>query len=186
MKNILQLLICISLSGCAYLKQPVFLKQKQEPVITQQKLNVEFVDINWGGQLVPNGQQCQKYGGKGASPSLKVKGLTSQANAVLVTFSDKSKWVMGKGSNGKIGIRIKPNQRQVYIPSIKENVTTLPKEMFSIDSYSRKFRIDGVYLPPCSKGKKHDYFATVESVIIDSENNVVKVLDVAEIYMGQY
>ena len=63
-------------------------------------LGVAFVDSAWGGDSVPEGQQCQKFEGTGKSPEIEVTGIPSGANAIVLEFSDRSYQPMDNGDEG--------------------------------------------------------------------------------------
>lgn len=115
----------------------------------------------WNGTKVPAGQQCKLFGGNGATPPMVVSGLPAGTQWVLVQYNDRDyKPLSTKGGHGAIGFPVKGSKAQ--LPAIPANVKKLPNGIFiaSKARSSGKYASKG-YLPPCSGGKGHMYFADV-------------------------
>ena len=153
------------------------------------ELNLSFTDSKWNGQNIPSGQQCRRFGGVNPeTPELKVSNIPSEANALVVEYSDKSHPRMNNGGHGKIGYNIDPGSREVIVPSVPGHSFDLPKGFYLVSAQINPQWDDaGAYLPPCSGGKGNTYYATVRA-IVKGKSTEEKSLRLAEgvIDMGRY
>ena len=115
-------------------------------------LQVTFGDPAWDGKKIPKGQQCTKFGGKGATPALRVENIPAGANAVIVEFNDRNYQPLSwNGGHGKIGFWISEGASSAMLPSVPGETGNLPEGSF----VEKRNRATGGYarpgyLPPCS------------------------------------
>ena len=63
--------------------------------------------LHGDGATIPKGQHCKKFGGKGATPPLRVSNIPAEADAIVVEFNDLDFQPLSKkGGHGKIGFEI--------------------------------------------------------------------------------
>lgn len=149
-------------------------------------LTVEFADPAWTGGKIPSGQHCKKFGGKGATPPLKVSGIPAEANAIVVEFNDKSYQQLSyDGGHGKVGFHITPGTGEAMLPAVPGGTSDMPDGVWLV----KKNRARGAwsspgYLPPCSGGKNNKYAAEVYAVVKngDDYDEVAE----GEITLGRY
>jgi hypothetical protein len=150
------------------------------------ELKAGFNDNAWDGSKVPAGQQCARFGGKGATPAIRVEQIPTGANALVMEFSDQTYQPMNDGGHGKIGYRIASGTRQSNIPSVPGHTFDLPAGFFLVEAQrAPAWDKAGAYLPPCSGGKGNSYLVTVKAV---KEVNGKAGATLAEttLKMGQY
>jgi len=152
-------------------------------------LKLSFADPAWDGKKIPSGQQCQRFGGNNPkTPAIKVMGIPSEANAIVIEYSDGSYAPMDNGGHGKVRYEIEQGQETVVIPPIPGHTFNLPKG-FSLVSAHQAPRFDdpGAYLPPCSGGSENRYYATVKAIHRDrSKDDNTLLLAEGVIQMGSY
>lgn len=151
------------------------------------QLKVSFADPAWTGKAIPPGQHCQLFGGKGATPALKVENIPAGVNAIIVEFNDLSFGPLSNGGgHGKIGYWVKGASATLF--SVPGDTDKLPEGAF-IESRARstgQYASVG-YLPPCSGGKGNTYAAEVKAVFKatdDPEAN--KLFATGKITLGNY
>lgn len=128
-------------------------------------LNASFTDSIWTGDKVPDGMQCQKFGGTGGSPELKVTGIPERANALVLEFSDRSYQPMDNGGHGKLGYEIEAGSGSATVPSAPPHTSDLPAGFFSVAEHQApNWDKPGTYLPPCSGGRGNEYYVTIKAV----------------------
>ena len=129
-------------------------------------LDVHLADPAWTGDAIPAGQQCQRFGGKGASPKLHIAGAPEGTTAFRVLFNDESFKPMDNGGHGAVRYTLKPAGGQVTLPSVPGETDQLPTGVTThIAHKAPKWSgTGGAYLPPCSGGKGNTYTATVEAL----------------------
>jgi hypothetical protein len=128
-------------------------------------LQLAFADAAWDGVTVPEGQQCQRFGGQGVSPELVVSNIPSQANALIVMVSDRSYKPMDNGGHGQFGFSIEPGAATLTIPSVPGHTVDLPAGFFVVKEHQAPtWDKPGAYLPPCSGGRGNAYYITVKAV----------------------
>lgn len=155
------------------------------PALAGADLKAAFLDPAWDGEKVPQGQQCQRFGGGGRSPALRVENIPEAANALVLEFSDRSYQPMDDGGHGKIAYAVEPDAGAVEVPSVPGHTMNLP-DGFSVVEPHRAPTWDeaGAYLPPCSGGRGNSYYVTVKAVHrTDGETHE---LASTELEMGKY
>ena len=151
-------------------------------------LEVSFTDPAWDGKKIPAGQQCTKFGGTGATPALQVGNIPDGANAIIVEFNDRDYQPLSwNGGHGKIGFWISEGSNSALLPSVPGEAKELPEGSF----VEKRNRATGDYarpgyLPPCSGGRGHSYFAEVKAVKKIEGEKKPKVLGKAKIKLGRY
>lgn len=133
-------------------------------------LEVKFADKTWDGIRIPEGQQCQKFGGNNPStPQLIVTGIPVGSNGIVLEYSDRDSKKMDKGGHGQMRFTISPQSTRVEIPSVPGHSFELPPTFTMIEAHrGAGWDKDGAYMPPCSGGKGHEYYLTVKSVKDDT------------------
>lgn len=180
-KSMLSVLALLALlGGCA--------SSGYAPVERPATLQVAFADPQWDGRTVPVAQRCRWAGGNGSTPLLRVSGIPAGANALLVEFSDRSYFLMDHGGHGKLGLWLTPGQSSVTVPSVAGESLDLPAGMFVERKHQGWLRGDGgAYLPPCSGGRGHSYYATVKAVYkASAAGEQSRLLGERTIEMGRY
>jgi hypothetical protein len=180
-KSILLVLAGLSLlGGCA--------SSGYAPVERPARLQVALADPLWDGQTVPAGQRCRWAGGHGSTPLLRVGNIPAGANALIVEFSDRSYFLMDHGGHGKLGLWLSPGQASATIPSVAGESLDLPAGMFIEQKHQGWLRgKGGAYLPPCSGGRGHSYYATVKAVYkARAAGEESRLLGEQSIEMGRY
>ena len=89
-------------------------------------LEAKLADPAWDGVKVPEGQQCQKFGGQGKSPALAVSGIPSGASHLVLEFSDRSYKPMDNGGHGKVAYAIESGATSVTVPPVPGHTMELP------------------------------------------------------------
>ena len=152
------------------------------------RLKVSFADSAWNGEKIPDGQQCSKFWGKGATPALRVENIPAGANAIIVEFNDRDYPPLSDdGGHGKIGFWISEGSSSALLPSVPGETDSLPSSSFveepnqATDDYAAPG-----YLPPCSGGNDHAYFAEVKAVRKIKGAGKPKVLATVKIELGSY
>ncbi|WNJ99448.1 hypothetical protein L2D14_16455 [Thalassospiraceae bacterium LMO-JJ14] len=151
-------------------------------------LSVALADQAWTGGQIPDGQQCKKFGGNGATPALTVSGIPAGANAIIVEFNDESYTPLStNGGHGKIGFWIKGGST-AQLPSVPGATDTLTGNAF-VEARNRatgSYTSAG-YLPPCSGGRGNTYSADVKAVYkAKAEGEKSKLLAKGYIVIGKY
>lgn len=162
---------------------------KYIPVANPAKLQISFADSDWNGKEVPNGQQCQRFGGSNPStPRLMIRGIPPGTNVIIMEYSDRSYSPMDKGGHGKIGYRIPDNTKEIIIPSVPGHSFKLPKGFFIISPHQAPaWDKAGAYMPPCSGGMGNSYYVTVNAVHQSTpERKEFKLLGYAVLELGEY
>jgi hypothetical protein len=138
---------------------------------------------------VPVGQQCNKFGGNGATPSLMVKNIPNGVNALIMEYSDRDSEYryMDNGGHGKIGYMIMSGTKQIIIPSVPGHSFDLPKGFFLVSAHQApNYDKAGAYMPPCSGGKGHLYYVPVKSVYDAPEGKESQRLGEGQLTLGKY
>lgn len=148
----------------------------------QTRLTVRFANPSWNGVTIPVGQQCPKYGGAGATPSLNVFDLPPGTAALLLEFSEKGT-ALDNGGLGRIGYAVGKGVSSAQVPSAPGNSMVLPSGFFLIRTHLGDDK-PGAYLPPCSGGKGARYFLVVRA--LDAANKEGKVLGEGRLELGKY
>ena len=148
------------------------------------RLSVSFADSAWNGKQVPDGQQCSIYGGDGATPALVVENIPKGADTILVEFNDRDYPPLSSaGGHGIVGFKIEGRGKATLpsVPGGTSRADRLPAGAFVAEDNraTGDFMSDG-YLPPCSGGRGHRYFAVVKAVADG------KVVATGKIELGKY
>ena len=148
-------------------------------------LEVELADPSWDGVKVPDGQQCQKFGGQGESPALAVSGIPSGASHLVLEFSDRSYPPMDKGGHGKVAYAIEAGATAVTVPPVPGHTMELPPGFTLVEAQQApQWDKAGAYLPPCSGGRGNEYYVTVKA--IHQMGDETHELASASVEMGKY
>ena len=153
------------------------------------KLKLAFADPAWDGKKIPEGQQCQRFGGKNPStPKLLVDDIPDNADAIIMEFSDRNYSPMDAGGHGKIGFRIDKGTPKVTIPSIPGHSFDLPNGFFLVKAHQApSWDKAGAYMPPCSGGRGNAYYVTVKAVNEIAEGyQDYNVLGMGRLELGKY
>lgn len=127
-------------------------------------LKVTFADAAWTGKAIPNNQHCSLQGGHGASPALKVAGIPAGAVMIIVEYDDDDYQPLSyDGGHGVLGFKHDggPSATLVSVPGETGKMpagVTLVQNNRAMGSFSASG-----YLPPCSGGRDHAYYATVKA-----------------------
>lgn len=133
-------------------------------------LGLGFADDTWDGRTVPDGHQCQRFGGGAGSPAVHVTGIPAGTDALVLEFSDRSYPPMDNGGHGKLGYAIPAGATEVTVPSAPAHTTALPEGFWTVAEHGAPgWDTPGAYLPPCSGGKGNAYYVTVRAVKRDGE-----------------
>jgi len=145
-------------------------------------LDVKFTDNIWNGVNIPEGQQCQKFGGMNPStPKLIVSDIPTGSNAIILEYSDRDAKKMDNGGHGKMKFVINSTSGKVEIPSVPGHTFEIPSGFTMIEAHrGAGWDKEGAYMPPCSGGKGHAYYLTIKSLKDD------KVTAETVIEMGKY
>ena len=128
-------------------------------------LEAKLADPAWDGVKVPEGQQCQKFGGQGKSPALAVSGIPSGASHLVLEFSDRSYKPMDNGGHGKVAYAIESGATTVTVPPAPGHTEELPAGFTMVEAHKAPtWDKPGAYLPPCSGGRGNSYYVTVKAV----------------------
>jgi hypothetical protein len=152
-------------------------------------MGASFTDPAWDGKSVPEGQQCQKFGGENPfSPEIKVVGIPEGTEAIVVKFNDESYQNMNYGGHGKLAVLIEPGVTEMVFPSVIGHSFDLPEGVIMISAHQApNWDKKGAYMPPCSGGKRNRYTATIEaSKIKNLEKKKFKKIKKIKIQMGKY
>jgi hypothetical protein len=149
-------------------------------------LNASLIDSAWNSKKVPDGQQCEKFGGNGSTPKIRVHDIPSGTNAIIMEYSDRSYQPMDLGGHGKFAYRIKDNVSEIDVPSVIGHTFRLPESFFLIEAQrAPSWDKAGAYLPPCSGGKGNEYYVTIKAVK-EIDGGIREVLGQTEVSLGQY
>lgn len=151
-----------------------------------QGMSAQITDKAWSGEKLPEGMQCQKFGGKNPhSPSMQVKGIPQGANLLLVEFSDRSYQKMNNGGYGKVAYALNAGQTTLDLPQVPGHSFDLPLGFMTVQAQiNPNWDKAGAYLPPCSGGRGNTYEMTLKAVQFDGDS--VKVLDSVDVHLGKY
>lgn len=163
--------------------------KKSKAGSTTASLKVSFADALWDGKRVPDGQQCQRFGGTNPlTPRLKVEGIPAGTNAIVMEYSDRSYPPMDNGGHGKIGYSIPEGTTEIVIPSVPGHTFDMPEGFFIVAPHQGPgWDTAGAYMPPCSGGRGNAYYVTIKAVRQSSdEDKDFKVLGQAVLELGTY
>jgi len=145
-------------------------------------IEVSFADPLWNGVLVPEGQQCQKFGGNNPStPEWRITDIPAGSDLIVLEYSDRDSKRMDNGGHGQMSFAIDATTQAINIPSVAGHSFTLPPKFTMIEAHrGTGWDIDGAYMPPCSGGKDHAYYVTIKIVKGD------RVTATSIVEMGKY
>ncbi len=152
-------------------------------------MSVDFAKPSpWDGKEIDGSQICKLHGGVGATPPLVIRNVPKGTNAFLVEFNDADDLQLSyDGGMGIIGFKHDGSDTAWLLP-IEGETNKLPPFAFTYKAHRFENVNRDAYMPPCSGGKKHHYFAIVKAVelsITPASKNAV-VLDTKEIDLGIY
>lgn len=136
----------------------------------------------WDGVTVPAGQQCRlDRAGKGATPPMTVAGLPKGTAQVVVAFNDRDYPPLSKsGGHGTIGFAV--SGPTAMLPPVPGHTKKMPAGAVVVArAKSTGNYASAGYLPPCSGGKGHRYFAVVSAV-----DAAGKTLEQVTVELGKY
>lgn len=124
----------------------------------------------WDGKTIPQGQQCHRFGGHGATPRIAVSDIHPGTRALVLAFSDHDYPPMNHGGHGVIGYLLpSASHGTIVVPSVPGQTFDLPAGFFMVHAQANpSFDTAGAYLPPCSGGRNHLYYVTVQAVTLDA------------------
>lgn len=145
-------------------------------------LDVTFADNAWDGAKVPEGQQCQKFGGVNPStPKWSVSDIPAGSDSIILEYSDRDSAKMNNGGHGRMKYAITSSAQELEIPSVPGHTFELPAGFTLIEAHRGPgWDKAGAYMPPCSGGKGHAYYVTVKTLADD------KVTAETVVEMGNY
>lgn len=145
-------------------------------------IDVKFADNAWDGVKVPEGQQCQKFGGINPStPRLIISDIPAGSDAILLEYSDRDSKKMNNGGHGVMRFKINTTAENVEIPVVPGHTFEIPTEFTMVQAHrGAGWDIEGAYMPPCSGGKGHAYYVTIK-ILNDGKVTAETILE-----MGKY
>jgi hypothetical protein len=152
-------------------------------------LQLEIIDSDWDGERIPEGQQCQRQGGKNPStPSILVGDIPEGTEALILEFSDRDFGPMDDGGHGKVGFVITEGASETMIPPLPGHTFDLPQDFFLVQEHlAPGFDTPGAYMPPCSGGASHSYYVTVKAVeLVSIDELSFNVLGQGILELGEY
>jgi hypothetical protein len=150
------------------------------------KMTVAFTAAPWDGKTVPADQVCSRYGGKASTPAMKVTGIPTEANAIIVEYNDRNYSPLSyDGGHGKIGYWTN-GATSLDLQSVAAESDDMSGNAFVEQRHRGRMQVSG-YLPPCSGGRGNAYFAEVKAVYkAKAEGEESKLLAVGHIELGKY
>lgn len=197
MKLICTFLLAVALASCQQqlplaaetdIVSPQDVSATFEPTLAT-NLQLELADPDWDGKQIPNGQQCQRYGGENPStPRILVGNIPEGSDAIVLEFSDRDYTPMNNGGHGIIGFVIPEGMSETEVPSALGHTFNLPEGFFLIQEHrASSFDTAGAYMPPCSGGSGHSYYVTVKAVeLVSIETKEFNVLGQGVLELGKY
>jgi len=152
------------------------------------ELGISFADSSWDGKTIPEGQRCNKFGGKASgTPVLAIKNIPVRTNALIFEYSDADSDLMNNGGHGKISYAIKPGTTRITVPSVPGHTFDLPENFTLVSAHNGpQWDKSGAYMPPCSGGKNHLYYVTVKAVFDSSVKDGSMLLAKGRLDLGRY
>lgn len=150
-------------------------------------LTIALVDPVWNGKTIPTDQVCKKFGGDQAkSPALKVEGIPTDADELVLSFNDESYSPMDKGGHGVIRVQLN-KVNTIQIQPIPGETDTLPAGISVVARHRGTgwSGTGGAYLPPCSGGRGNTYSIDVSAIKNGSDGSNTT-LTRGKIVMGRY
>ena len=130
------------------------------------ELDVTLADSAWDGKTIPEGQQCQKFGGiDPATPALKINDIPAGTDSIILSYSDRDSERMNNGGHGSMLYSLDGSTTTVDIPSVPGHSYDLPENLTMLEEHrGTNWDKAGAYMPPCSGAKGHDYYLTVKAM----------------------
>jgi len=148
-------------------------------------MEVSITDKSWDGKTLPDGQQCNKFGGDAKTPPLKITDMPTGANLVVLSFSDTDAPSMDNGGHGVIAYAVNTDGDKLEIPSVPGHTYTLPEGFTMFQAHKGpNWDTEGAYMPPCSGGGKHNYTLKVE--VVSMKGTEVSILGTDTLKLGVY
>lgn len=128
-------------------------------------LDVSFVDDKWVGEAIPTGQQCQKFDGVNpGTPKLNLSNIPAGSDSVVLAYSDRNSKNMNNSGHGIMEYTLTEGVNSVQLPVVFGHTYEMPQG-FKMIAEHRGAGWDraGAYMPPCSGGKDHAYYVTIQT-----------------------
>jgi hypothetical protein len=134
-------------------------------------IDVQLSEAKWDGKSIPEGQQCQKFGGvKPSTPKLLVTRIPEGTDALLIEYSDRDYKSMNNGGHGKMRFALNSSANRVSVPRVMGHSFELPDNFTMISPHlSPIWDKEGAYMPPCSGGRDHAYYVTIKAMKGDKQ-----------------
>ncbi len=135
--------------------------------VSAAELEASLLGDGWDGVWVPDSQVCQRFGGRGATPPMRIAGLPAGTTHIEVSFNDESFGPMDGGGHGKLSFAVAAGQSVVDLPAVPGETDDLPDGVTKINGHRGAdwSGTDGAYLPPCSGGRDNSYTASIRAVV---------------------
>jgi len=174
--------------GCAAIAGGCGGRYQMNTIPILAEIQIELDDPQWDGKTIAPAQRCRRFGGNGSTPALRVTNIPSDANVLVLEFSDKSFSPMDKGGHGIIGYRIPNGTNSVSIPAIAGHTFDLPAPFFVIAAHRKPaWDVPGAYLPPCSGGTGNLYYIRIQAISDpDVPNLRPRLLGQGKLFLGRY
>lgn len=156
---LLLLLVLVALAGCRGGAGEVATDPTSRLVVT-------FDDPRWTGEEVPVVGRCRDCRGQGMSPALRISGLPSSADEVVVEFNDLRVVDLARhGGHGTLSVAT-GGASEVVLPSVREETMDLPAGVRCVRPHRCGFygHAPGAYKAPCGCGQGNEYVAVVSAV----------------------
>ncbi|MCW8193557.1 hypothetical protein F6455_01995 [Proteobacteria bacterium 005FR1] len=156
---------------------------------TAQDLSASLADPAWTGDGIPQGQQCQRFGGQNPeSPEVKIENIPQGTQAIVLAFSDRSFERMDNGGHGMVAYKLSgEHSGSVTIPSVPGHTENLPNGFFTVQAHQAPgWDKAGAYLPPCSGGRGNNYFIDIKAVKLAGDQQVGETLAETSVKMATY
>ncbi|WNO07760.1 hypothetical protein [Teredinibacter sp. KSP-S5-2] len=149
---------------------------------------VMFSDASaWNGNTVPQGQQCQRFGGAPSTPAYVVENIPRGTYMLVFEYSDRNYPPMDNGGHGRVGFLVKESIKHVAVPSLPGHSFDLPEDFLLIAEHNGAgWDKAGAYMPPCSGGKGNEYYVTVKAVKKVKGHSKDKILAQQVVELGRY
>ena len=153
---------------------------------TASAMDAKFADAAWDGKTVPDGQQCQKFGGKNpGTPPFKITQIPSGASEIIFEYSDRDYEPMDNGGHGIVAYKLGDKATDVDVPSMPGHSFELSPPFTSVKAHQGPgWDKAGAYMPPCSGGKGNSYYVTIKAV--GAKDGKKEVLAEKVIEMGKF
>ena len=135
---------------------------------------------------MPKSQVCQRFGGSGATPPLRIANLPAGTTHIEVAFNDQTYGPMDNGGHGVLAFAVAARRDAVSLPAVPGETDNLPPGVTKINGHRGRgwSGTGGAYLPPCSGGRGNTYTATVRAVMRGDAG--AKTLARATVGIGRY